>query len=92
MTAKRLNKDVQYVDVTLTNVAITTKSWMGAYYAPFVSYPSEAQGKTVLSITLGKWTGASGIIVPYVEDSTKYGFMSGVSQTVNSVVVRIAYV
>ena len=82
-------KHVKYVDRSYSNVAITTKSGSGAYYKLQESYTQS--GYTVISVTLIGWSGATASFTPYYQ-ANNIAFMSDVSQTVGSVIVRVVLI
>ena len=89
---KLLNdKSVKYKDVTLSNVAITTKSAYGAYYSDGAAMSGLVSSNVILSILVIGWNHAIASFNPYFQDG-KIRFLSDVSQTVSSIVVRVAYI
>jgi hypothetical protein len=77
-------------EVTIENVAITTKSSNGAYYGTIISYEDLGIPQwRIASIVLLNWEGATASFTPYLHYNQGINVMSDISQTVAKISLRI---
>lgn len=84
-------KPTRVVTQTYSNVACTIRSGSGAYYSGNLTLPSSIpSGATILGVTVSSFNNATASFVPICNGTRLYVF-SDVSQTIGTVVLRIAY-
>ena len=81
----------QYKQITLSNVAITTRSNGGAYYYVGETFSSLGISGIIIGLVIVAWSGAASIFYPTVSQGA-VGFISDISQTVSSITLRIVYI
>lgn len=90
---------IKVFNKTYSNVAITTRSSSGAYYAGTGETPlwnllgkSSANDILPLSISLINWTGCAAVPSPYLRTDQSTGFCADISMTAATIEVKYAYI
>lgn len=79
-----------YADITLSNVAMTTLSHGGVYYYYGDKFTDYGINGVISGLVVVNWTGAAAMFYPTVA-SDHVCFMSNISQTVDSITLRVSY-
>lgn len=84
---------VKFYNVSLSNVACTTRSANGAYYSGVLDTISNhgITQEQIVGITIIHWTGAVASFTPYYQGGV-IRIMSDISQTIGTIAMKVAYI
>lgn len=74
---------------SLTNINVTKKSAKGCYYSENIDISKS--GYSVFNVTIYDWGECSAALTPTFKD-TSLSFMSDISQTAGSLVLKVTYI
>ena len=84
-------KQVKYIDFSLTNLSLSTKSSSGAYYGTILDLSStEIKDKTVIAVTCENWSTVNAHFSLYLNNSKICG-ISDSSVSIGVLKIRVAY-
>lgn len=84
--------EIIHKNFTFTNVPITQRSAQGAYYSTITTMDVTVAGYTPIGVSLVTWDGWVAVAEPYIRTDNKIAFVSDVSQTLNSVMLKVIYI
>ena len=82
---------IQYTTKTFENVSITNSSSSGEYYSSNLIIDSVPDGKQIIAVTLGDWSGLLNSVTPYIVAQKTIAFMANTSFTIANIQVFVLY-